>query len=308
MSGRRPIDLRLLAYFQATAEAGNITRAARHLNVAQPTLSKALRLLEGQLGVALFVREAHGVVPTAIGGRLLRHARLVTAQVTDALEEVESLRAGTAGQVRVGAGPSWVRRMLPEAVALLLADTPGIRVSVTAGFDERLLDRLDDGELDFVVAEKPLSGGDDDYYNYRPLTRDSLVVCARKDHPLALFGRVPLADALKARWALPTDHTLASRKLASQLTLLGAAPPGDVLTSSSLTFLLGFVLRSDALTYTTRSMLGTPEAADLAEIDLPELVSEREAGLIMRRGAALTPAADALATRLVEICRGNPVN
>ncbi len=201
MAYHKKIDLRLLSYFQATVEAGNITAAAEVLHVAQPTLSKALKLLESQLQVILLVRSAHGVTPTLFGERLMRHARLVTAQVGDALTEVESLRIGSAGKVTVGAGPSWVRRMLPEAVARLLEDRPAISVSVITGFDNRLLEGLEDGQLDFVVAERPLTGEDVDY-TYRELTRDDLVVCARREHPLADGRRPTLDEALAARWAL----------------------------------------------------------------------------------------------------------
>lgn len=307
MLPRKSLDLRLLAYFQAAVEAGNITRAAERLNVAQPTLSKALKLLEVQLGVELLERSAHGVAPTAIGRRLMSHAQTVSVQVGSAIAEVEALRVGASGRVRVGAGPSWVRRLLPDAVAALLAQTPEVEVSVTTGFDMRLLEGLSDGALDFVVAEKPLVGEDADY-SYEPLTRDDLIVCARSGHPLAGRSRVPVEEALEARWALPGELSLARRKLVGRLALFGVAQPRKVVTSTSITFLLGFAQKTDALVYTTRSMLRTPEAAGLIEIDLPELVNEREAGLITRAGAMLSPTASALAERLIDVCAKDPRN
>ena len=303
-----PVDPRLLSYFRTTVEVGNITRAAEALHIAQPTLSKALKLLESRLGVLLLERSAHGVAPTAIGERLMRHARLVAAQLGDALAEIDALREGEAGRVRVGAGPSWVRRVLPEAVAALLDAAPDIEVSVTTGFDQSLLDGLELGELDFVVAERPL-GGEDCDLDYRPLTSDRLVVCARDTHPLIVRGApVALEEALGARWALPGERTLARRKLAGRLAQLGVAQPRRVLTSSSISFLLSFALRTDALVYTTRSMLRTPEARGLSEIDLPAFASEREAGVILRAGALLSPAAAALVERLEAYCADDPRN
>ena len=65
----RNFDLRLLGYFFRTAQTGNITRAASELNVAQPTLSKALKLLEDQVGTPLLERHAHGITLTPIGVR-----------------------------------------------------------------------------------------------------------------------------------------------------------------------------------------------------------------------------------------------
>ncbi|MDP5220156.1 LysR family transcriptional regulator [Ruegeria sp. 2205SS24-7] len=104
MTAKPAVDLRLLAYFHKTAEIGNIISAAAALNVAQPTLSKAIQQLERQLAVTLFQRSPTGVVLTQKGEQLLRHTRLVLAQVSDAVEESEALRSGTAGRVRIGAG------------------------------------------------------------------------------------------------------------------------------------------------------------------------------------------------------------
>lgn len=151
------VDLSLLAYFHRTAEIGNITSASAALNVAQPTLSKAIKQLERQLGVTLFQRSPAGVILTREGEHLMRHTRLVLAQVADTVEEVEALRSGAAGRVRIGAGPSWVRRILPDVVADVLRARPGLHVSISTGFEEGMLEALENGELDFVVAEEPLA-------------------------------------------------------------------------------------------------------------------------------------------------------
>lgn len=301
------IDLRLLTYFLRTAELKNISKAAEGLNLAQPTLSKAIRLLEHQLDAQLFTRTAHGVELTPIGERLLRHARLVSAQISDAVSEVEAMRDGSIGQVRIGAGPSWVRRKLPEAVAEVLAARPGIQVSISSGFDERLLQGLEDGALDFVVAEKPLSGGGLNY-DYDPLTEDALIVMGRKSHPLAGRRDIAPAEALAADWALPPQHTLARRKLEGRVISLGETPPLPVVDSNSQSFLLAFAHHHDVLVYTTRTVQRIPEGRGLVEIEVPELASTREAGLIFRRPKLLTPAAALVAEILKKVCAADPIN
>lgn len=301
------LDLRLLNYFLQTAELKNISKAAEALNVAQPTLSKAIQLLEHQLQAQVFLRTARGVEVTPIGARLLRHARLVSAQVSDALEEIDAMRDGFAGQVRVGAGPSWVRRMLPEAVAAVLAERPGLQVSVSGGFDEHLLQGLEDGALDFVVAEKPLSGGEQNY-EYDQLTDDALIVIGRPEHPLAGRRNIAPSEVLGADWALPPQHTLARRKLDGRIISLGEAPPVPLITSNSQTFLLTIAHFHNVLLYTTRSMLQIPEGCDLVEIDVPELATTRAAGLIFRNPKLLTPAAAFVAETLKAVCAAEPTN
>lgn len=300
---QHPIDLRLLQYFLTTAEAGGITRAAAMLNVAQPTLSKAIRLLEYQLDVTLFERGPHGVVPTAIGARLLDHARNIVAQVHGATADIEGMRTGEAGTVHIGAGPSWVRRMLPEAVAEAIVARPDLQLNVHGGYDETLLDRLVDGELDMVVAELPLDERHS-VFEVERLTEDFLVVCARAGHPLAGRKGLLLADVLGETWVLPAPNTLSRQKFEAILLSLGLPMPAAVVNSNSLTFILTLVSSSDVLTYTTRSSLLSVEAKSVVEIDVPQLRNSRTAGLIFRRPRILSPAAAYIVELLHRQCQG----
>ena len=299
-------DLRHLTWFERTVAMGNITRAATSLNMSQPTLSKALRRLEEQVGAPLLIREPTGIRPTPLGERLVRHARLIRTQVSEAMDDVREAGEGRTGRIRIGAGPSWVRRLLPDAAATLLRDRPGLALDVAGGFDESLLRLLADGELDLVLAERPIDENDRSPFDFTPLSSDHLVVCGRREHPIA-EGRVEASAALAARWALPPAHTLARRKLDGRAISLGLAPPVAAVTSASLAFLSGVAMRSDLLLYTTRSIM-SEAGGRLQEIDAPSLVTKREAGLIVRRPTLLTPAMGALIDALVNACAADPVN
>src|SRR5215468_4872049 len=149
------VDLRQLEYFLRVAQRKNISLAAADLNIAQPTLTKSIKLLESQLGVTLFERLPRGVALTSFGQTLLRYAEAVHVQIRDAGQEIASQRNGTVGAVAIGAGPTWLRRYLPAALARTIAAHPGVHIRVDGGFDEALFRGLLHGELDFVVAEIP---------------------------------------------------------------------------------------------------------------------------------------------------------
>ncbi|WJS05640.1 LysR family transcriptional regulator [Roseibium aggregatum] len=300
------LDLRLLSYLLTVGETGNITHAAEQLHIAQPTLSKALKILEHQLGVTLLKRHAHGVTLTPVGERLVQHARAVRAQVAQAETELEQRRLGTTGTVRIGAGPSWVRRYLPDAIAQVLMEDVGLQIEIVGGFDATLLTGLTTGDLDFVVAELPLVRDGD--YAFEHLTTDNLVVISRPEHALADKVGVRAGDAMRFRWGLPPTDTLAHRKLVGKVTSLGLDLPERIVISSSHTFLMTLAGITDLLLYTTRSQMKTLEGSHLVEIDIPELMTSRDAGLIWRSGALPSPAAERVARALKQYCSRDPRN
>lgn len=305
MTPHKNIDLRLLSYFHKSAELRNITKAAEALHVAQPTLSKAIKLLEYQLGAVLFERHTHGVELTEVGQRLLLHAEAVIAQVGYAIEEIDGVKTGKLGRVRVGAGPSWVRQILPEAVATLLNERPELDVEVFGGFDKQLLQMLHDGDCDFVVAERPLEGTGSKL-EFETLSRADLVVCARKEHPLAECQNLTIERVTKEMWALPPSHSLGRQKLAGLMISLGLEPIRPSLVSNSQTFIFSFIRNKNVLTYTTRSKLQHPDSMGIIELDVPDLMSFREAGVISRTPRLLPPAAEYLVKTLKVMCRNAP--
>ena len=133
-------------------------------------------------------------------------------QVEDALKEIEGLRGGAIGIVKIGAGPAWLRRHLPAAISRSLADNPGIQVRVEGGFDDALLRSLRKGELDFAVAELPSDHRASDL-SVLALTSDTLGVCCRAGHPLATGAPVAMHRLLDFPWIMPPRGTRAQRRL-----------------------------------------------------------------------------------------------
>jgi LysR family transcriptional regulator of gallate degradation len=301
------MDLRQLQYFLCVARHRNISVAAAELNITQPSLTKSIRQLENELGVRLLNRLARGVELTDFGGTLRRHAETIRVQTADAIKEIASLRSGTFGAISVGAGPAWLRRHLPAAVAQTVARHPGIRVRVGGGFDEELFRSLRRGEFDFVVAELP-QADDRHGLEVRPLTSDELGVCCRAGHPLAGQRRVAARDLLPFPWVLLPRTTRAQRRLSALFSAQDLAPPRNVVETSSHAFLLNMIRQSNALTFTTSRTIDIEEGAGLIMLNVPKLRLRREAGIVLRRGGWLSPAAEHLIATLTVICRADPRN
>lgn len=301
------MDLRQLEYFLKVAQRKNISTAAAELNITQPTLTKSIKLLEEQLGVKLFDRLPRGVALTMYGATLLRHAEAVHVQIKDAGDEVAALRNGTFGIVRIGAGPTWLRRHLPIALAKVIAKHPDIRIQVDGSFDETLFRALRQSELDFVVAEIPASEDRQDLV-VTPLTADRLGVCCRVGHPLATRRHVKMRDLLQFPWLKPPRVTRAQSRLNALFVANDLPPPLGTIESGSLTLLLNVVRQSDALTYMVSKTLATRDGKGLVMLNVPGLTLSREAGIVTRRSGWLSPAAQHIIDELKIVCAAEPQN
>jgi len=295
------MDQRQLDYFLKVAERGSITAAAADLNITQPSLTKAMRLLEEELGVELVRRLPRGIDLTPAGVVLARHATMIRVQLQDAAAEVRALAKGDGGRVAIGAGPAWLRRLLPQAIAEVQAQRGGITVAVTGGFDETLFRHLRQGELDFVVAELPAAGAHPDLAQLA-LSRDAFVIAARPDHPLIDRPRLHLADLLAYPWVAPRGRTLARQRMEALFTMHNLPPPQPAVESDSHSFIVATLRHSDSLIYTTSSTAYAEGQAQLAFLDVVEPLGEREAGIIRRVGATLSPAAVLIVEALRRLC------
>ena len=120
-------ELRRLRYFVAVATERNFTRAAERLHVAQPALSRQVRLLERELGVQLLRRTTREVTLTDAGRHLLERAPALLSATDDLWRSVRSFAAGEQGSVTLGYGTSAGYETAPSCSRRSRAGCPGSR-------------------------------------------------------------------------------------------------------------------------------------------------------------------------------------
>lgn len=131
-------QLRLLV---AVGQHGSIQHAARDLNTSQPAATKMIRDLELDFEVKLFDRTNRGVIPTPFGEALIRHGKLIFAQVSSAAQELEDLAEGNSGRIVVGTLLAASSQLLPAAIERVLIDRPKIAIKVVDGTNDVLMPR-----------------------------------------------------------------------------------------------------------------------------------------------------------------------
>lgn len=151
------MDLKQIEYFVRVAELGGFTRAAAALGIAQPALSRQVRLLEVELRQNLLARDGRGAVPTEAGRLLLAHGRGILHQVERAREELGRVRGALAGRVAVGLPTSLARLLTVPLTRAFRARMPEATISISEGLSAAMQESLVNGRLDIALL-----------YNVRP--------------------------------------------------------------------------------------------------------------------------------------------
>jgi LysR family hca operon transcriptional activator len=177
------MELRHLRYFVAVAEEGSLTLAAeRRLHTAQPSLSRQIRDLEHEVGVALLRRTPRGVELTDAGTVFLDYARLALAQADSAREAAR--RAGNAakGSFTIGFLTGQEMIWLPEVMRMVRDTLPDADVAVSSMTSPALADALAGGKLDVAFMRRETNVPD---LVFSVVGREPLVVVLPSDHRLA---------------------------------------------------------------------------------------------------------------------------
>lgn len=180
-----------LRAFVAVAEQRHFTKAARDLAIAQPSLSKRIRLLEAELGAPLFHRMRGNVALTPAGEALLPWARRILGDLETAADEVRELTGLRRGRLSVGATPSIVVAILPRALAGLRGMYSGLDLKLQEAGSRDLVRALDQGSLDLALVILPVRQRS---LVTVPLLREELVVAVTSDHALAQRDAVTLTE------------------------------------------------------------------------------------------------------------------
>lgn len=192
------MDLRGIRYFVQIAELGSITRAAQHLRVAQPALSRHLHALEQELGVTLLVRLPRGVRLTTAGRQFLDHCQRILRELARAQDELRSAAGAGKGRVILGVSPTTGPLLLPGVVERMRRQCPQISLKVVEGFSNQLYDWLQAGRADAAVLTNPVNSRS---IRVAPLISEPVVVFAnaqarppRRYFTVAELARTPVVS------------------------------------------------------------------------------------------------------------------
>jgi LysR family nitrogen assimilation transcriptional regulator len=146
------MNLRQLKYFACVVDAGNMTRAAEQLHVAQTALGMQMRQLEEDLGIALLVRHSRGVEPTKAGKLLYARALDILKLVEEARQEVSAAEGEDSEAIRFGITPALMLTAGTELALIVRQNVPQVLLSIVEAMSHVLIDSLTRGDVDYILC------------------------------------------------------------------------------------------------------------------------------------------------------------
>jgi len=252
-------DLRRLQYFIAVARERNFTRAAERLHVAQPALSRQVRLLEEELGVELLHRTTHEFELTEAGEFLLERGPVLLGAADELWRTVRTYGTGERGGVLIGYGGSASYETAPRLLQALTERYPGIAVTTAVKSVGEIVAGLRDGSVGLGLVRCASETADLEARTIR-LERQGLLV--RRDHRLASRSAVSIRDVADDRLLLhPRDANPGHYDAVLGLCREQGFEPRVLLRTLSFDLAYTPVLRGEAVVITGESSgsLGLPE-------------------------------------------------
>lgn len=286
------------------AQLGHSThlgRAAAALGVSQPAATKLLQQAEDALGQPLFTRLARGMQPTPAGEVLIRFAQQLLTDFGHVRQEMQALRSGLRGVLRVGSVPGALPELLAPALAAWQRDSPRVAVSVGVDTSDRMLEQLARGEVDLVLGRLS-EGFTEDDFDSRELLAEPQVVVARRGHPLlqgapaggpGSSAPIGLRELARQPWILQPPGSPQRSRFGALLREAGVHARLDITETASTVATTALLEHSDRLAVMPASLarhyarLGV---LAVLPVDLP--LGVPSVHLITRRGRSLSPPAD----------------
>lgn len=303
--GRR-LKLQDLNILMTVIQAGSMGKAAERLNTSQPNVSRSIADLEHAFGVRLLDRQPRGVEPTAFGRALLDCGLAVFDDLRQGVKSIEHLADPTTGELWIGASHFLAASIVPTIIDRLSARHPGITFQLVAGDGRTNLRKLNERELDLLVAWKspPYS---DQQLRFEMLYEDSLVIVAGARHPLAKRGKVRLAELLNGPWVLTSPESDLGPIALSIFSAAGLKVPTGRVLCFSTDIRLTLLTSGRFLTICATSMLRFPKTrSDVKVLPLDVTPPKVPIGIFTLKNRTVGPVAQLFVEHAREVA--GPLN
>lgn len=289
------MHLEELEWFVALAEIEHVTEAAAELGISQPTLSRALRRFEAQVGTPLFDRVNRRLRLNPYGQIVLEHARRSIAEMQSAVDRIDALRDPDTGRVRLAFLHSLASWFVPEQLRRFRESAQSIAFDLFQGPAPELTQRVLGGQADIAITSpRPNAEG----LIWHRLYEERLCLAVPSGHRLASRARVRLSAAADEPFVALESQT-GLRQLTDELWAEDGIHPDVVFEATEIPTMEGLVAAGFGV-----AVVPVPRDGDeskVVHVPLTNLGAKREVGLVWDRNRALSPPGERFVTFLKAI-------
>lgn len=278
------MDLRQLRYFLAVASEGQITRAAKQLNMEQPPLSRQLKQMEEELGVTLFDRSGKQLKLTHAGELLEQRASALLSLFSETITEVKELHAGITGVLSIGAVVSCIS-LLPQRISQFRHKYPEVTFKIREGDHSLLAEELDKRSIELAVTRLPFeSVFSPERYEIIPLPSDPFVAVLPRSWG---FGLSDSPEEISIRQladypflSLKTDQTIGMHERVVREFNRHGVEPRVICECSSVAIIVALVAEGIGATILPESVMASFKLPDVQTLPIPSADFQSDVGIV----------------------------
>ncbi|MBF8644052.1 LysR family transcriptional regulator [Pseudomonas pudica] len=292
-----------LVLIDTLARTRNMHATATLMNLSQPALSKMLRDLEQQFGFALFERLSRSMPPTELGEYVVRYAQNALAESQQFVDQVNRLRNGGHGFLRVGGIFASTAQVLPQAIAAIKARSPLLSIEVIEQSSDHLLAMLEQNKLDIMIG-RFTEARFEQLFDFQPLEPEPFSLVVNSTHPLNLDTSISPESLSAWPWVLYPLGTPIRNRLEQAFKIVGITTPSDSVETISMPVFLQLLQAAPMIAVLPRPMVAVQLAnGQLKELPSPLPLPPLEYGVVTRKDEPLSAAGRLFVEVLIEGAR-----
>jgi DNA-binding transcriptional LysR family regulator len=282
--------LRDLHILLAVVQCKSLAKAAEHLAISRPVISKTIADLERVLGVRLIERDRHGAEPTPYGAALLKRGTAVFDELRSGVKDIEFLSDPAAGEVRIGSTAPLSASFVAAVAERLCQRFPRINFQIEVSETEQLFRNLVERSIDLSVLRIWATRVPDEL-DFEALYDDPLVVTVGAQSPWARRRKVELSELVDEWWAMPPLGTEPGRFYAELFRAKGLDCPRARVVSFSIGMRASLLSSGHFLTFLPLSALRFPARQTSIKALPIELPTIGPVGIATLKKRTLSPSA-----------------
>lgn len=276
-------NLQSLTRLVAVADHGTLHRAAEHLDLTQPAISRSIKLLEDRAGAPLFERRGRGVQLTPLGARVAQHARAILRECALAQTDVATLRDGESVNLQIAAAPVWMSSILPVAIARTQAAYPRMTITLRSLSYSEAIPLLNNGDIDVFCGGFQLQESLSSFLVRKPIFTSNLTVIARDTHPILALPNIGARELLACSWLSYQSDVAYLDMIMEKISAQTGQQKQAVVQCESMLTALELLRCGDYLAFLPSSFIASSFGTGLCMVPTETTEASFQSGMIYRR-------------------------